>query len=93
MSCENGPMPENSAPTPSPVGVAVSVQPGPDGTPWVALHLSAGTSTYVVCVNPDGADMLAEQLPGGLRDAARKARKDGSPLQVASADTLRSLKK
>lgn len=55
-------------------GLATSVQQGPDGQPWVSLHIQTALLQCAWMMPPDSADGLADSLPLLLREVAEKAR-------------------
>ncbi len=87
------------APTPNPgdvvampVTVQVAVQPGPDGTPMVGLHIQQGTVLFVAVMPPDAADMLGGSIGKGLTDAADQCRVvNGKKIVTAPANALDAL--
>ena len=55
------------------VDVNFSVQPGPDGTPWVGIHVTHGLVTFVLVVSIPMATTMAARIPEGLQAAIAKA--------------------
>lgn len=80
------------------VDVNFSVQPGPDGTPWVGIHVTHGLVTFVLVVSIPMANTMAERIPEGLRAAVTKAteaddQQVSKTIQTIPANALDELKK
>lgn len=78
-------------PTPGPnlqLGLNANVEPGPDGTPWVAVIIDYGISAHKIVVAPEGADQLADALPKILCEAAAAARRARSGLIIAGPGVM-----
>lgn len=83
--------PQNATPN---MGVATSVQPGPDGKPWAVLHISTPLmSATLHFPTVDGVEALAAGLPKLLRDLAAELKQQQSGLTVASMDVSDLLRK
>lgn len=79
-------MPDQTAAAPQPqLPVDVRVCPGPDGhTPWVVITFQDQLVSASVRLDPAAADLLAAGIAGALRKAAVEARRQASPLVIAS---------
>lgn len=76
------------------MGVATSVQPGPDGKPWGVLHIQTPLMQCVLMLpTVDGVQNLAAGLPKMLRDLAVELKRQQSGLAVASMDVTNLLRK
>lgn len=73
------------------VQFSTSVQPGPDGSPWVGLTIETPVSAYVVGLPPDVARAVASGVPDMLTEAADLADRQGSGIIAVPADALNRL--
>jgi hypothetical protein len=81
---EGTPQPETPEPSPQAtpgVMLHVTIQNRPNGqAPWVGLQFSTPYDSYVVAFPPDQAEMIARDLPEGLRNAIQECRQQASGL-------------
>lgn len=83
--------PQNGAPN---MGVATSVQTGPDGKPWGIVQFQTPLMhTAIMFPTVDGVESLAAGLPKMLRDLAAELKRQQTGLTVASMDVTKLLRK
>lgn len=69
-----------------------SVQPGPDGTPWVGIEVNTPLSAFLVGIDIASAEKLKTDLPELIESAIVEAKRQRTGLVVATPNTSELLK-
>lgn len=73
------------------IGLAGSIQRGPDGKPWPVLHFNTPFAQFALFMPIDAAERLANALPGMLQSLAQDARRQETGLVVVDQANISHL--